>query len=69
MNLFKLKTTWTTSESGLLKICLLSVGILIGTRFHDFFYEHIHILVAIAAILVIWAFGLWAKKARTGADD
>jgi len=69
MNLFKLKTTWTTPELGLLKICLLCVGIVIGTCVHAFFYERIYLLLTIATILVALTFGLWAKKARTGADD
>ncbi|WP_262710903.1 hypothetical protein [Flavobacterium foetidum] len=40
MNFFKIKTSWSNAEFILIKLCMASAYIFIGSYFHDFFENY-----------------------------
>ena len=64
MNFFKIKTSWSNLEIGLLKVCIGSVYILIGSYFHEFIKNYWLLFAAIFIITAIWVFNLWLLKMK-----
>lgn len=62
MNFFKIKTSWSNAEFIIIKLCIASAYILIGSYFHDFFEDYYTPLFVIFGITVIWFIYLWLKK-------
>ncbi|UPZ15826.1 hypothetical protein [Flavobacterium humidisoli] len=65
MNFFKIKTSWSNSEFILIKLCMASAYILIGTYFHDFFESYYPLLIVIFTVTVIWFVYQWLKKMKS----
>ncbi|MFZ4398983.1 MAG: hypothetical protein ACOYO1_03025 [Bacteroidales bacterium] len=64
MNFFNIKTSWSNLELGILKICVGSVYIIIGSYFHEFINKYIFLFAAIFLATAIWIFSLWIKKMK-----
>ncbi|UUW09289.1 hypothetical protein NLG42_00420 [Flavobacterium plurextorum] len=64
MNFFKIKTCWSNADFIVLKLCIASAYILIGTYFHDFFRNYYTPLILLFGITVIWSVYLWLSKMK-----
>jgi hypothetical protein len=64
MNFFKIKTTWSNAEFIILKLCIASIYIVIGTYFHAFFHTFYIPLLILFGITVIWSVYLWLHKMK-----
>ncbi len=64
MNFLKTKTSWSNFEIGLIKICMASLYICVGTYFHEFFKDYLFIFGAIFIVTIIWTGKLWFKKMK-----
>ncbi|MEG1025578.1 MAG: hypothetical protein RSD71_16370 [Flavobacterium sp.] len=64
MNFFKIKTSWSNADFIVLKLCIASAYILIGTYFHDFFRNYYTPLIILFGITVIWSVYLWLSKMK-----
>ncbi|WP_082001780.1 hypothetical protein [Flavobacterium sp. KMS] len=64
MSFFKIKTCWSNAEFIVLKLCIASAYILIGTYFHDFFSNYYVPLILLFSITVIWSVYLWLNKMK-----
>ncbi|MBS7255689.1 hypothetical protein [Flavobacterium branchiicola] len=64
MNFFKIKTSWSNAEFIIIKLCMASAYILVGSYFHDFFRNYYPELLIIFAITAIWFICLWIKKIK-----
>ncbi|MBF7090377.1 hypothetical protein IUY40_02305 [Flavobacterium sp. ALJ2] len=64
MNFFKIKTSWSNAEFIILKLCIASAYILIGTYLHDFFSNYYTPLIILFGITVIWSVYLWLNKMK-----
>ncbi|KAF2330282.1 hypothetical protein [Flavobacterium daemonense] len=64
MNFFKIKTSWSNAEFILIKLCMASAYIFIGSYFHDFFKDYYTLLIVIFGITVIWFVYQWLKKMK-----
>jgi undecaprenyl pyrophosphate phosphatase UppP len=69
MNFFKTKTSWTNTEFIILKLCIASAYILIGTYFHDFFSNYYVPLIILFCITVIWSVYLWLAKMKNSKQE
>ena len=67
MNFFRAKTTWSNAEFIIIKLCIASAYILIGSYFHDFVKDYYLPLFIIFGITVIWFVFLWWKKMKNRA--
>ena len=65
MNFFKIKTSWSNAEFILIKLCMASVYILVGSYFHEFFRNYYPFLIVIFAVTVIWFVYQWLKKMKS----
>ncbi|WDF62650.1 hypothetical protein [Flavobacterium sp. KACC 22763] len=65
MNFFKIKTSWSNAEFILIKLCMASVYILVGSYFHEFFENYYSVLIVIFAVTVIWFVYQWLKKMKS----
>lgn len=68
MNFFKIKTSWSNAEFILIKLCMASVYIFIGSYFHDFFENYSTLLLIVFAITVIWFVCEWLKKMKSKSE-
>lgn len=66
MNFFKIKTSWSNAEFIILKLCIASAYIFVGTYFHDFFRNYYIPLCILFGITVIWSVYLWLNKMKKG---
>jgi hypothetical protein len=64
MNFFKIKTSWSNAEFILIKLCMASAYIFIGSNFHDFFKEHYNILFIVFGFTAVWFVYQWLKKMK-----
>lgn len=64
MNFFKIKTSWSNTEFIVLKLCIASAFIFIGSYFHDFFSQYWNPILIIFAITLLWSVYLWIKKMK-----
>jgi hypothetical protein len=65
MNFFKIKTCWTNAEMVVLKLCIATAYILVGTYFHNFFRHYYIPVLVVFGITVIWAVYLWLNKMKS----
>jgi hypothetical protein len=65
MNFFKIKTCWTNAEMVILKLCIATAYILVGTYFHNFFRQYYIPVLVVFGITVIWSVYLWLNKMKT----
>ncbi|MCR4031167.1 MULTISPECIES: hypothetical protein [Flavobacterium] len=65
MNFFKIKTSWSNAEFILIKLCMASVYILVGSYFHEFFENYYSVLIVIFIITTIWFVYQWLKKMKS----
>ena len=66
MNFLKIKTCWSTLELGLLKICLLSSGMLITLCFYEYIKMYYLCITGVFIVTTIIGVGLWIKKIKAG---
>ncbi len=64
MNFFKTKTSWTNAEFIILKLCIASAYVCIGSYFHYFIEKWYFPILLLFAITSIWAVYLWVKKMK-----
>lgn len=64
MNFLKIKTSWSNIELGLIKICVLSAGIILGTYFHVYLKNHLQLLGMVFLVTAVWTIYLWVKKVK-----
>jgi len=64
MNFFKITSNWTNAEFLLIKICLVSFGIIIGIYFYDLIKEYLFVFAMIYVITAIGCGYLWVKKMK-----
>jgi hypothetical protein len=64
MNFFKRKTTWSNAQFIIIKLCIASGYILIGSYFHDFFKHYYAPLLIVFAVTTIWFVFLWWHKMK-----
>ena len=64
MNFFQIKTRWSNAEFIVLKLCIATAYILVGTYFHNFFRTYYIPVLIIFIITVIWAVYLWLIKMK-----
>ncbi|MRX67694.1 hypothetical protein GJU42_06945 [Flavobacterium resistens] len=64
MNFFKIKTCWSNAEFILIKLCMASIYILVGSYFHEFFQNYYKVLLVVFGITVIWFVYQWLKKMK-----
>ncbi|UTN04389.1 hypothetical protein L0669_00460 [Flavobacterium bizetiae] len=64
MNFFKIKTTWTNAEFIIIKLCIASAYLFIGSYFHNFIKDYYVPLLVIFVVTVIWFVYLWLKKMK-----
>jgi len=68
MNFFKAKTSWSNAEFIIIKLCIASAYILIGSYFHDFIKDYYTPLLILFGITVIWFVYLWMKKMKNSTE-
>ena len=64
MNFLKIKTSWSNFEIGFLKLCIMSMGIIIGIYFYEYLKNYLVVFGTIFVITGIWAFYSWIKKMK-----
>lgn len=64
MNFFKIKTTWTNAEFIIIKLCIASAYLFIGSYFHNSIQYYYVPLLVIFVVTVIWFVYLWLKKMK-----
>ncbi|MDR7372090.1 hypothetical protein [Flavobacterium aquidurense] len=64
MNFFKSKTSWSNAEFIIIKLCIATAYLLIGSYFHDFFKDYYTPLLILFGITVIWFVYLWVQKMK-----
>ncbi|KIO53563.1 hypothetical protein IW18_07130 [Flavobacterium hibernum] len=64
MNFLKIKTSWSNAEFSIIKLCMASAYILIGSYFHDFFKNYYPLLFVIFGITLVWFVYLWQTKMK-----
>jgi hypothetical protein len=69
MNFFKIKTSWSNAELTVLKVCIATAYILVGTYFHRFFRHYYIPVLVIFGVTVIWSVYLWVTKMKTKRED
>ena len=62
MNFLTKKTSWSTIELGLLKVCVLAAGIFIGIRFYQDLKQCLIAFAIITILLGVWLFYKWVMK-------
>ncbi len=61
MNIFK-SFTLTWWQTGLLKLCLISLGIIIGVYFQEFFLQWIVLVTILFVVPAIYITNVWWKQ-------
>jgi len=61
MNIFK-NYTFSWKQIGILKLALLSIGVIIGSNWHEFFSENMTIVVVIAVITTAYIMYMSLKQ-------
>jgi hypothetical protein len=62
MNFLEAKTTWTNMEFAVLKICLASAYVVIGSYFSEYVRAYYTPLVALFGVTLFWTLFLWLRK-------
>lgn len=58
------KTSWSTAELGLIKLCLASLWVSVGAYFHEYIQGYISLLLPVFMTTAIWLWYLWIKKLK-----
>jgi len=61
MNLFK-NYTFSWKQIGVFKLALLSIGVIIGSIWHEFFSENITIVVIVAFVATLYIMSVSLKQ-------
>ena len=69
MNFLKIKTSWTNSELIVLKLCIASAYILVGSYFHNFIHHFKVPFLILFVITVIWSVYLWVIKMKSEKEN
>lgn len=64
MNFLKIKTSWSNAEFAILKLCIGSAYIVVGSYFHDFVSTHYIPFFILFGITVTWSLYLWLSKMK-----
>lgn len=64
MKFFKIKTSWSNAEFILIKLCMASIYIFIGSYFHDFFKDYYTLLLIVFVVTAVWFVYEWLKKMK-----
>lgn len=64
MNFLKLKSTWTNAELIILKICIATAYLMVGSYFDDLFDGYFYHLIIVFAITLAWGTYLWIQKMK-----
>lgn len=64
MNFFKIKTPWSNAEFIVLKLCVASAYVLIGSYFNAFVKQYSAIILVVFVITCIWCLYLWLNKMK-----
>ncbi|WP_289662735.1 hypothetical protein [Flavobacterium panacagri] len=68
MNFLKIKTSWSNADFILIKLCMASAYIFVGSYFHDFFTDYYTILFGVFVLTAIWFVYQWIKKMKSHSD-
>ncbi|KRD07258.1 hypothetical protein ASE21_17310 [Flavobacterium sp. Root901] len=68
MNFLKIKTSWSNAEFVLIKLCMASIYIIVGSYFHNFFENYYVPLFVLFGITVIWFVYQWLKKMNSKSE-
>jgi hypothetical protein len=61
MNLFK-NYTFSWKQIGVFKLALLSIGVIIGTTWHQFFSEHMTLVAIVAVVATLYIMSVSLKQ-------
>ena len=64
MNLFKRRTTWSNAELVIIKLSILSAGILIGNYFNPLITGYLSVLWVVFVVTVVPGVWLWISKMK-----
>jgi hypothetical protein len=64
MNFLKKQTTWSNTELGFLKICLISLGVILGVFYHSFLSDYLLFFFGAYLFIGVWAFYRWIQKMK-----
>jgi hypothetical protein len=64
MSFLKKSTSWTNAELGLIKICVLSAGCMIGLYFHSYLEKYFSTFLIIFLITTPGVLYLWWNKIK-----
>jgi hypothetical protein len=65
MNFLKSRTTWTNLELGIVKICLVSAGVALGSYFHQYLQPFVFYFLGIYLVLGLIVLTIWARKEKS----
>ncbi len=65
MNFLKIKTSWSNIELGILKICLVSIGIILGVYFHEVLKDYLLLFGILYFTTGIVTGYLWIKRIKS----
>ena len=68
MNFFKIKTCWSNAELIVLKVCIATAYIIVGSYFHNFFHHYYTLILVVFGITVVWSVYLWINKMKIKGD-
>jgi len=61
MNIFK-SYTYTWKQIGIFKLALLSIGILIGSQWSEFFVDNVVVVVGVAIVTTVYVIYISLKQ-------
>lgn len=64
MNSLKTKTAWSNLELGILKLCLISGGIALGSYFHEYLLPFVLYFLGLSIALALVILPVWIRKER-----
>lgn len=64
MNFLKTKTAWTYLELGIIKICLVSAGVAIGSYFHEYLLPYLFYFLGLYIALAFVIVPIWIRKEK-----
>lgn len=58
------KVPWATWQFGILKISMITFGIILGALFHDFWKPLLWPIAAVAVVTGAWVTAIWIRAMR-----
>ena len=55
-------TTFTWWQIGIVKLCLLALGIAVGAQWHTFFIQYLTTLIVITVVTAVYLLSIWWKQ-------